>query len=155
MTGDPLWTFACAFYGRPGIAAACLALQDEGGADVPLLLYLIWCGRTGRRLDASALAGAEARISPWRGQVIIPLRTIRRAMRSGLLPGQVTDLLRERIKVAEIEAERLALATLFQAAPVPDAPASSGAEALTLYAAHLGKPWPEAPVRVLVTALEE
>ncbi len=52
MTSDPLWTFACAFYGRPGVAAACLALQDEGGADVPLLLYLIWCGRTGRRLDA-------------------------------------------------------------------------------------------------------
>ena len=66
MTSDPLWTFACAFYGRPGVAAACLALQDEGGADVPLLLYLIWCGRTGRRLDASALAGAEARIGPWR-----------------------------------------------------------------------------------------
>ena len=23
MTSDPLWTFACAFYGRPGVAAAC------------------------------------------------------------------------------------------------------------------------------------
>jgi uncharacterized protein (TIGR02444 family) len=155
MIGDPLWTFACAFYGRPGVAAACLALQDEGGVDVPLLLYLIWCGRTGRRLDASALAGAEARIAPWRGQVIIPLRTIRRAMRSDLLPGQVTDPLRERVKLAEIEAERLALVALFEAAPVPDAPASSGAEALALYATHLGRPWPEAPLRVLTRALEE
>jgi uncharacterized protein (TIGR02444 family) len=155
MTGDPLWTFACAFYGRPGVAAACLTLQDEGGVDVPLLLYLIWCGRTGRTLDASALAGAEARITPWRGQVIIPLRTIRHVMRSDLLPGQVTDPLRERIKLAEIEAERLALAALFEAAPIPDAPATSGAEALPLYAAHLGRPWPEAPLRVLGTALEE
>ncbi|MBA9065663.1 TIGR02444 family protein [Methylobacterium sp. 092160098-2] len=154
MTSDPLWTFACAFYGRPGVAAACLALQDEGGADVPLLLYLIWCGRTGRRLDASALAGAEARIGPWRGQVISPLRAIRRAMRSDILSGQTTEALRERIKLAEIEAERLALAALFEAAPVPDMPASSGGEALALYAAHLGRTWPEAPLRVLATALE-
>ena len=70
------------------------------------------------------------------------------------MPGQGTEALRERIKLAEIEAERLALAALFEAAPVPDMPVSSGGEALALYAAYLGRTWPEAPLRVLATALE-
>ncbi|GJE41364.1 TIGR02444 family protein [Methylobacterium soli] len=153
MTGDPLWTFACEFYGRPGIAEACLALQDEAGADVPLLLYLIWCARTGRPVDAAAIAGADDRIASWRVQVIAPLRAIRRAMRSELLPGQSTQAHRERIKAAELEAERLALAALSAAAPEPVCAADSGTDVLALYAAHLGRPWPDAPLRVLRAAL--
>ncbi|MDP4004757.1 TIGR02444 family protein [Methylobacterium sp. NEAU K] len=153
MTGDPLWTFACELYGRPGIAQACLALQDEGGVDVPLLLYLIWCDRTGRPVDATAIMRANARVAPWRGQVIAPLRAIRRAMRSELLPGQPTEALRERIKAAELDAERLALAALSEAAPAPNGPAGSGTDALAHYAAHLRLPWPDGPLQVLTAAL--
>jgi len=28
------WTFSLSVYGQPGVPAACLTLQDEGGADV-------------------------------------------------------------------------------------------------------------------------
>ncbi|KAB1073730.1 TIGR02444 family protein [Methylobacterium planeticum] len=153
MTGDPLWTFACAFYGRPGIAEACLALQDEADVDVALLLYLIWCAQTGRPVDAAAIVRAEARAAPWRAQVIAPLRAVRRAMRSELLPGQPTQALRERIKAVELEAERLALAALSAAAPSPTGPAGSGGDALALYSAHLGRPWPDAPLQMLRATL--
>ena len=32
------WAFALAIYARPGVAEACLALQNEAGVDVMLLL---------------------------------------------------------------------------------------------------------------------
>ena len=32
------WTFALAIYAKPGVAEACLALQDEAGVDVMMLL---------------------------------------------------------------------------------------------------------------------
>jgi uncharacterized protein (TIGR02444 family) len=38
---DPFWRFSLDLYGRPGVAPACLALQDEAGADVNLVLYLL------------------------------------------------------------------------------------------------------------------
>lgn len=43
-----LWNFALHLYARPGVEAACLALQDEG-ADVCLLLCGAWleAGRAG------------------------------------------------------------------------------------------------------------
>lgn len=153
MHGDPLWTFACDLYGRPGVAQACLVLQDEAGADVPVLLYLIWCARTGRPVDAAEVARAQVRTASWRREVIEPLRAVRRALRSDLLPGQPTRAYREQVKAVELEAERLALAALSEAAPEPAQALGSGDTALTLYAAHLERPWPEAPVRALRAAL--
>jgi uncharacterized protein (TIGR02444 family) len=153
MTDDPLWTFACELYGRPGVAEACLALQDAAGVDVPLLIYLIWCTRTGRPVDAAEVVRANARVAPWRKQVVEPLRAIRRAMRSDLLPGQPTQAHRERIKAAELEAERLALAALSAAAPEQAEGGGWGTDVLALYAAHLGRPWPDAHVRALRAAL--
>ncbi len=47
MTDDPLWRFALDLYARAGVAPACLTLQDDAGADVTLVLYLLWCAMTG------------------------------------------------------------------------------------------------------------
>ena len=153
MPGDPLWTFACDLYGRPSVAQACLLLQDEAGADVPVLLYLIWCARTGRPVDAAEVVRAEACITSWRGKVIEPLRAVRRAMRSNLLPGQHIEACREGVKAAELEAERLALAALAASAPEPAGAAGPVDAVLTLYAAHLGAPWSAEAARALRTAL--
>jgi hypothetical protein len=63
MTGDPLRTFACAFYGRPGVAAACLALQDEGGmgrADDPGAVV----DPGGRIIGTENLSVADAPVMP-------------------------------------------------------------------------------------------
>jgi hypothetical protein len=63
-----LWPFALGFYARPGVAAALIALQDNAGVDVDLVLFAMWLGLSGGgRLDApglAAAAGACARSEP-------------------------------------------------------------------------------------------
>ena len=57
-----LWRFSLTVYGRAGVPAACLALQDEGGRDVNLLLYCCWVGASG--LDTpTGFASAVATVS--------------------------------------------------------------------------------------------
>ncbi|MGH7072747.1 MAG: TIGR02444 family protein [Stellaceae bacterium] len=76
------WRFSRRFYDRPGVAGACLNLQDREGRDVNLLLYAAWLGLSGRGpLSAADLARAEAALAPWRQEVIEKLRAARRRVR--------------------------------------------------------------------------
>src|SRR5665213_163755 len=45
---DSFWRFSQDFYALPGVAPACLALQDGHGRDVNLVLYGCWLGMSGR-----------------------------------------------------------------------------------------------------------
>ncbi len=111
MTGrdQGLWAFSVERYGRPGVAAACLRLQDETGADVNMVLACLWCARRGvavGRDDMAALrAGAAA---GWHGSVVRPLRAARRAMKQPPpgLSAEPVEALRSLVKSAELEAER-------------------------------------------------
>jgi len=135
-SGDEFWNFSLAFYGRPGVTAACLALQDRYGFDVNLVLYACWVGLSGRgRLNEADLARAAATNEPWRQAVIEKLRGARRAIKE-----QAPDAAQfyTSAKAVELEAERLAqrrIAALAPADATADA-AGRGADAtanLTLY----------------------
>ena len=39
---DGFWGFSLRIYARQDVPQACLALQDEGGADVNLVLFLLY-----------------------------------------------------------------------------------------------------------------
>jgi uncharacterized protein (TIGR02444 family) len=52
-----------------------LRLQDEEGADVTMILYVLWRAWCGSRLDAETLKMIEQRTRPWREEIISPLRT--------------------------------------------------------------------------------
>jgi uncharacterized protein (TIGR02444 family) len=108
-SGSPFWRFSLQFYRQPGVAAACIALQEEAGCDVNLLLFLLWHGALGRRLGVAEVAQLEQKIAAWRDQTVIPLRAIRRALKSppGLVEAGATEAFRTRIKAVELEAERL------------------------------------------------
>ncbi|MBK1664938.1 TIGR02444 family protein [Rhodospirillum rubrum] len=114
---DDLWRFAVAVHARAGVENACLALQDEAGADVPLLLFAAWAAaRRGVVLPAETLADLDSRLVPWRETVIRPLRTVRRTMKGAPPPHRDLEApaadLRARLKSVELEAERLALDAL-------------------------------------------
>ncbi|MEE3626912.1 TIGR02444 family protein [Nitrospirillum sp. BR 11752] len=104
----PLWPFALEIYARPGVAALCLEAQDRAGADVPLLLWGAWAAAGGRVLTDADVNAARALADQWRGPVITPLRQARRALKN-LAGGEA---LRQTVKAAELEAERLYLAAL-------------------------------------------
>ncbi len=111
---NPLWRHALATYRRPGVAAACLALQDQVGADVNLLLYCVWQGRCGRVLAPRALRAAVAAVRRLQSAVIAPLRQARRALRPLELPlaPEALAALRKRIGALELELEFLETALL-------------------------------------------
>ena len=113
----PQWAFALRFYGRPGVAEALLLLQDRVEADVCLVLFTLFIARTHCALvDGPDLAVLDAAIADWRREVIWPLRSLRRRLRSGPCPAPAaaTQALLQRIKAAEIDAEQIELAVLAQ-----------------------------------------
>lgn len=85
MTAAEFWQFSLALYGRPEIAQECLDLQDQWGANVNLLLWLVWCEQRGRRVDAPTLMRAEAAIDEWNNTIVGPLRHLRRTLRQQFL----------------------------------------------------------------------
>ena len=120
MTADAFedfWSFALRLYAKPGVAPACLELQDRHGKDVIIALYCCWLGASGRgRLDEAGLAKAEATARPWRSAVVEPLRRTRHALKG--VAG--AEALYGRMKQIELDAERIAFQRLAPLAPEPD-----------------------------------
>ena len=132
------WDWAVAVYARPGVAEACLDLQDSHGQNVPLLLWAAWRGG-----DVAAAVGLAR---AWEDEVVAPLRGVRRRLkgRAG------AETLRERVKAVELEAERTLMLALEAVAG-----ALLDADALAKVAdAWGGSPPPETLVRLraLITA---
>jgi uncharacterized protein (TIGR02444 family) len=106
-----LWDWVLEAYARPGVAAACLALQDAHGQNVPLLLAAAWAGAQARSLD---LDRAIALTRAWEADVVAPLRSARRGLKTSRSPiaESSRETLRTTVKAVELEAERLLLAAL-------------------------------------------
>jgi uncharacterized protein (TIGR02444 family) len=131
--GSPFWRFSLQFYRQPGVADACIALQEDAGVDVNLLLFLLWHAAQKRAFTAEDVAALEARIGAWREATVVPLRAVRRALKSppALVEPGTAEAFRTRIKAVELEAERLqqeAMYQLAQASPL-GTPAPSATEA--------------------------
>lgn len=99
---NPLWEFSLQQYDKPGVAEACLEAQDRFAADVNLLLYAAWLARQDLELKAWQWRSLESELQPWRQQVLLPLRGLRRGWRQ--LPAAAG--LRQKLKTLELEAER-------------------------------------------------
>ena len=69
---SPFWRFSLQFYALPGVAPACLVLQDKGGADVNLLLFLLFLAETGRQVTRDDVARLDAHVKTWREGTVVP-----------------------------------------------------------------------------------
>jgi uncharacterized protein (TIGR02444 family) len=106
-TADAFWAFSLAFYDRPEVAAALLALQDEAGCCVNLVLFALWHGLSGRgRLDKHRMEKAANAARSIEIEIVEPLRALRRRLKTQADPD--IQELRESIKGIEIEAEKAA-----------------------------------------------
>lgn len=113
------WRFSLAIYASPGVAPACLRLQDEHGKDVNVLLFCCWLGASGRgRLSTQALDDADKVVAPWRHGVVEHVRAARRAIKALAMPG--SENLYSKAKAVELEAERLLQTRLAAIAPPTD-----------------------------------
>ena len=103
------WQFSLAFYARPGVAAACLELQDNAGADVNVMFYVLFLATQRRQIERDDAAHIDASIKAWREIAVVPLRTLRRRLKTGVEPIAAADseALRSAVKRIELEAERI------------------------------------------------
>lgn len=143
---NPAWRFALALYGKPGVAEECLRLQDETGLDVSFALVCLWLGlEQGTVLDEGALAAMATPAAEWCGLAVRPLRGVRRGLKaSPLLGEEAVAGLRERVKAAELDAERIEIALLYawaeerfgNAALPPGGPEAATANLALILARH-------------------
>src|SRR5688572_15778767 len=113
--GSPFWHFSLAFYRAPGVADACIRLQDECGVDVNLLFFLLWHAALKRRFAVADVEAADNTIRTWRTTAVVPLRNVRRALKNapGLTDAGAVEAFRTKVKGLELEAERLQQEALY------------------------------------------
>jgi len=102
------WDWAVTSYGKQGVSAICLNLQDSYGESVPLLLWAAWLAAQNRHLDSDIAAEAATLSAAWSDAVISPLRNLRRRLKSEITPedDKLRLPIRNKIKGLELEAEK-------------------------------------------------
>ena len=153
----PFWRYSLKFYGQAGVSDACIALQDGCGIDVNLLLYLFWLASEGRAVTAGDVKMLDDKVKSWRELTIIPIRDVRRKLKGAItfIDPAKQEALRDKVKVAELEAERLQQEGLYavtQSGPLGKAaePAAAARGNLAAYEAAIGKAFPKTAVDVLL-----
>jgi uncharacterized protein (TIGR02444 family) len=112
---SPFWRFSLGFYRQPGVADACIALQDGCGVDVNILLFFLWLATMRRCVSPEVACAACESSDAWRSDVVAPLRAIRRRLKEGsaLVERGATAAFRTKVKALELESERLQQEALF------------------------------------------
>ena len=153
----PFWRYSLKFYGQAGVSDACIALQDGCGIDVNLLLYLFWLASEGRAVTAGDVKMLDDKVKSWRELTIIPIRDVRRKLKGAItfIDPAKQEALRDKVKVAELEAERLQQEGLYavtQSGPLGKAaePAAAARGNLAAYEAAIGKAFAKTAVDVLL-----
>jgi uncharacterized protein (TIGR02444 family) len=159
VSKSPFWRFSITFYGVPGVAPACIELQDQANVDVNVLFFLLWNATERRALNADDVTKVEDAIRPWRDMTVVPLRSMRRALKSppSVMTPEAAEGFRTRIKSVELEAERLQQEALYgiatsgalgHSAPSPDQAAQ---DSLSSYQGVIG-PFPPGPLQTILSA---
>ncbi len=145
---EGLWAFSLRFYDDAPTQAACLALQDEAGGDVNVMLWLLWRASRGEMIGPEGVAELDALVAPWREAVVRPLRTVRREMKARALgpDPEAQEAVRAQVKKVELSAEKAQQAVLEAAEIAADTkatPQEAAAQNLASLAAHLGRAIPD------------
>jgi uncharacterized protein (TIGR02444 family) len=156
---SPFWQFSIRFYAVPGVADACIALQDQAKVDVNILFFLLWNATQGRTFKKADVAEVERLIGAWRDMAVAPIRNVRRALKSPspVMSPEAADGFRTRIKAVELEAERLQQEALYELAQTsrlgqPSAsPAKAAKTSVDAYQGVIG-PFPPAPLATVLSA---
>jgi uncharacterized protein (TIGR02444 family) len=160
-TETPFWRFSLHFYRQAKVSDACIALQDDCGVDVNLLLFLFWLAANGRQLSVADVKRLDDAVRGWRELAIVPIRDARRKLKGAatLVASKKQEAFRTKIKAIELEAERLqqeALYGLTRSGPLGGeaAPGAAARASLAAYERVLKASFSKPAVNVLVGAFD-
>lgn len=148
-----LWDWSVAAYAAPGVAGACLDLQDAQGQNVPLLLWAAWTAATGRPLGPDDIEAGCDIARAWQDTAIAPLRAVRRALKTRVPDMEDADreAVREQVKALELDAERRLLTALEAVAP----PSSGGPRPVLAALTAVAREWSPVTPRAALTLLAD
>jgi len=157
----PFWRFSLYFYRQSGVSDACIALQDDCGVDVNLLLFLFWLASDRQLLSADEVKKLDDQVRDWRNLTIIPIRDARRKLKGAhtlVEPGK-QEAFRTKVKAIELDAERLQQEALFaftKSGPLgsPAEPSAAARGNVAAYERVMGASFPKAAIAVLVGAFD-
>jgi uncharacterized protein (TIGR02444 family) len=157
----PFWRFSLHLYRQPGVSDACIALQDDCGVDVNLLLFLLWLADDGQLLSEGEVKKLDDQVRDWRNLTIIPIREVRRRLKGAptLVEPGTQEVLRTKVKAIELEAERLqqeALYAFSQSGPLgrQTAPSAAVRGNVSAYQRTMNVTFPRSAVDVLLGAFD-
>ncbi|SNB68161.1 TIGR02444 family protein [Arboricoccus pini] len=115
------WRFSLRVYEQPGVADACLLLQDRHKIDVNVLLVALIHAAIAGPPSILTIAAMDRTASEWRSQVVWPLRKVRRSLKlvDKLQDHPVQLAVRQKVATAELAAEQVEQAMLAQLLPAP------------------------------------
>lgn len=111
---SPFWYWALRAYERPGVAQACLNLQDDHGQCTPYLLWAAWAAQSGYKLNDVILGQGADLARRFEPAIITPIRTVRRDLKltfDGVEEG-AREALRAQVKALELAAEQTLMLSL-------------------------------------------
>lgn len=153
---SPFWRFSLQIY--RSVADTCLELQDRFGVDVNVLLFLLFAAHHGRRASQQNVHDITSAVASWSTSAVIPLRSVRRFLRTppNIIDVEAADALRQHVKQVELEAERLQQEGLYRFVSIehlgtPDPSREAAARAnVEAYAAELGTAFDEPLIEALL-----
>ncbi|WP_296177870.1 TIGR02444 family protein [uncultured Brevundimonas sp.] len=148
-----LWTWAVKAYDGPGVAEACLSLQDHNEQNVPLLLWAAWISVTGRRPDEETIEAACDAARAYDTVIVSPLRAVRRTLKAPIpdVENDHREALRQQVKALELDAERRLMLELEALAPAPSGAPRRAIDGL----AETAKLWARVVPRPALTTLAD
>jgi len=113
-----LWRFSLSIWKHPDAQSSLLFLQDEYGLKVNRLLFCCWLGFERRELIVDKLE-SDPVLAQWSNQTVAPLRSIRKQLKQ-VAPNH--PQLKATVQNAELQAEQIEQALLFQKSEILSRP---------------------------------
>ena len=144
---NDFWRWSLDHYARDGVETQLLELQDEFDFNVNIVLWCCWCAEYYSEPPEFAIRKAIDITREWECKIVVPLRSVRRQLKTlagaDLLPAEI----RETVKKAELGAEQYqqsqldALARQSLSATTPNTdPCAQARRQIAAYAALIGAP---------------
>jgi uncharacterized protein (TIGR02444 family) len=123
-----------------------------------VLLFMLWSASQQRRLPDDQVQALADKVRDWQADVVVPLRNLRRRLKSDapLIDKAPVELFRTKIKAIELEAERLQQEAMFalDLSSEPSGPIIEAAHAnVAAFQRVLGRPLAVAAIDTLIDAL--